>query len=724
MALRPDRRRYAHIAMGRVRMLQHFGVKPYLVFDGDYLPSKGTTENRKAGLELLKAGKPSQAHPLLQKSIDVTPEMARELIEELKKAGIPYIVAPYEADAQLVYLERQGIISGILSEDSDLLVFGAKRLLTKLEKTGQCIEINRRDFSACRSVSLTGWTDDDFRQMTILSGCDYLARIGKVGLKNAYRLVRKYKKIEKVVQILQFDGQYRVPSDYLARFRQAELTFLHQRVFCPQKQEQVFLTPLPAELNADEMPYIGAHVEPGMARSIAVGDVNPMTKAPIEPLLRDKTPQKRGPTDTSRAPAKSATERRPKGKDIESYFKEGRRVPLGEMDPNCFSIDPNRVASTTEDGDRPIVFPLPRPYVESPGPSARSRSYLHPTPTSASPRIMRRRTEPISNIFRDNQIASAFPQRQRVGSGWSGPRNMADPSLAPPAKKARLCDDRVLDSLPVKEKSKFFPKRAKQSPAKGKADAFLMSDDSIENAMQELPDLDTWVGRKKPLQEVEIFEESSGDLIAAACGAGVVEETEHEPLRQVRTTRSFQHENSTQRTPSFVSRYTFSQTTSHGDATQARGSLANPELTQSTRSSVGHSSVASTAASSVLSSAISSSTRSTPATPMMTPLQRLGARALNRKSHGTPSDRSHQLQPRRTFAKPSLDSFPVNPAFVPLPPVSVEEVEALHRPVGSEDLLHEVSDLEDAGGMDEAHGSPKDQTRASGRIDLSRFLCA
>jgi 5'-3' exonuclease len=42
---------------------------------------------------------------------------------------IDYIVAPFEADAQLAYLELQGIIQGIITEDSDLVVFGCKEVL-------------------------------------------------------------------------------------------------------------------------------------------------------------------------------------------------------------------------------------------------------------------------------------------------------------------------------------------------------------------------------------------------------------------------------------------------------------------------------------------------------------------------------------------------------------------------------------------------------------------
>jgi exonuclease-1 len=57
-------------------MLIHFGVVPYLVFDGDYLPSKAATEDdrarrreesRRVGLELHKLGKTSQAHLELQR---------------------------------------------------------------------------------------------------------------------------------------------------------------------------------------------------------------------------------------------------------------------------------------------------------------------------------------------------------------------------------------------------------------------------------------------------------------------------------------------------------------------------------------------------------------------------------------------------------------------------------------------------------------------------------
>ena len=46
------------------------------------------------------------------------------------------IVAPYEADAQLAYLEKEGIVDVVVTEDSDLLVFGCKRVLFKMDDAG------------------------------------------------------------------------------------------------------------------------------------------------------------------------------------------------------------------------------------------------------------------------------------------------------------------------------------------------------------------------------------------------------------------------------------------------------------------------------------------------------------------------------------------------------------------------------------------------------------
>lgn len=37
---------------------------------------------------------------------------------------VDFIVAPYEADAQLAYLANNGIVDAVITEDSDLIAFG------------------------------------------------------------------------------------------------------------------------------------------------------------------------------------------------------------------------------------------------------------------------------------------------------------------------------------------------------------------------------------------------------------------------------------------------------------------------------------------------------------------------------------------------------------------------------------------------------------------------
>jgi 5'-3' exonuclease len=49
-------------------------------------------------------------------------------LQALQAEGIECIVAPYEADAQLAFLSHIDYVHCVISEDSDLLPFGCKRV--------------------------------------------------------------------------------------------------------------------------------------------------------------------------------------------------------------------------------------------------------------------------------------------------------------------------------------------------------------------------------------------------------------------------------------------------------------------------------------------------------------------------------------------------------------------------------------------------------------------
>lgn len=50
------------------------------------------------------------------------------MLKVLRDQKIDYIIAPYEADAQLAYLSKSGIADLVLTEDSDLIVFGCSKV--------------------------------------------------------------------------------------------------------------------------------------------------------------------------------------------------------------------------------------------------------------------------------------------------------------------------------------------------------------------------------------------------------------------------------------------------------------------------------------------------------------------------------------------------------------------------------------------------------------------
>lgn len=178
---------------------------------------------------------------------------------------MPYVVAPYEADAQLAFLERVGLVSAILTEDSDLLVFGCKHVLFKLDPVSSTLtSIKRAHFGSPSlsrdGISLVGWNDEKFRWMAMLSGCDYLPSIPGIGLKTAWGLLKKHGTVEKGVKAIMLEGKKSVPRRYIEDFKLAEKVFLHQRVYDPQNERLVYLSEPPGDLLSTEVEmYIGRY---------------------------------------------------------------------------------------------------------------------------------------------------------------------------------------------------------------------------------------------------------------------------------------------------------------------------------------------------------------------------------------------------------------------------------------------------------------------------------
>ncbi|KAG5478545.1 hypothetical protein LSCM4_04778 [Leishmania orientalis] len=165
------------LVVDKVAALQRFGVIPVCVFDGAEMPMKGgTDEDRQrrrteafqaalvkleqlycdarrhrgyaaeghangARITLARGTRPyEEVLHLLEKAVDISTELAHAVIQVLKEERhVECIVAPYEADAQLAYLCRQGYVAAAASEDSDLIAYYCPCIIAKLDTfSGKC----------------------------------------------------------------------------------------------------------------------------------------------------------------------------------------------------------------------------------------------------------------------------------------------------------------------------------------------------------------------------------------------------------------------------------------------------------------------------------------------------------------------------------------------------------------------------------------------------------
>ncbi|EGZ26351.1 hypothetical protein PHYSODRAFT_540882, partial [Phytophthora sojae] len=283
--------KYVTYFMDRITTLLHNGVTPYVVFDGGPLPMKKGTEeerrkarqkNRELGVQHYNNKRFSEARRCFIRAADVSPYMAHRVIQQhLKAHNVQYVVAPYEADAQLAYLVKNGLADGVITEDSDCLPFGCQTVLFKMDRDNVAQEIQAVNLKKNKGLSFHMFTEQMFLEMCIFSGCDYLPSISGFGLKKAYTAMKQHGSFTKIIRALRLEGKVRIPASYEDDFRKAVLTFRHQRVYCPKKKELVPLTPIPANLLEIDptMDFVGPMLDSDIAQAIADGDMDPITMA-------------------------------------------------------------------------------------------------------------------------------------------------------------------------------------------------------------------------------------------------------------------------------------------------------------------------------------------------------------------------------------------------------------------------------------------------------------
>ena len=159
-----------HAVFAFIKQITDEGIFVTIVFDGADLPAKLRTESsRKAArtkahtraLQLLQDGPAfaGEARENRRRAFDITPELVGQLVHLLQNffSEVKFLVAPFEADAMLAALATTGRIDVVLTEDSDLLIYGCPDVLFKwsiprrtgrrgeLQHLNNCVRIRLQD---------------------------------------------------------------------------------------------------------------------------------------------------------------------------------------------------------------------------------------------------------------------------------------------------------------------------------------------------------------------------------------------------------------------------------------------------------------------------------------------------------------------------------------------------------------------------------------------------
>ncbi|GAM28021.1 hypothetical protein SAMD00019534_111970 [Acytostelium subglobosum LB1] len=114
-------------------------------------------------------------------------EMLRQCHDLLTLFGIPFITAPTEAEAQCAELFRLGLVDGVVTEDSDIMLFGDAKLVVYRHLFHRPERYILSDI-----VVKVGLNREDMINLALLLGCDYTVGIKGIGIVNAMEIISEF----------------------------------------------------------------------------------------------------------------------------------------------------------------------------------------------------------------------------------------------------------------------------------------------------------------------------------------------------------------------------------------------------------------------------------------------------------------------------------------------------------------------------------------------------
>jgi len=192
---------HIHSMMNKLRKFKELNITPIFVFDGvpPKLKFKTLEEREKTKKEmkekylLAKTQKEKTKYYYLK--ADITEKEIQDTIELIRLFGYCVLYARDEADQLLATLSRRNFnkISGIVTDDMDILIFGGKNILKEFS-----VDSNKKFYEIDLNILKkdTKLNQDRLIILALLLGTDYSVNVPNVGSKKAPSLVYEYKTID------------------------------------------------------------------------------------------------------------------------------------------------------------------------------------------------------------------------------------------------------------------------------------------------------------------------------------------------------------------------------------------------------------------------------------------------------------------------------------------------------------------------------------------------
>ncbi len=183
--------------MYRTTRLIEYGIHPIYVFDGEppelkritLDKRKKTKEHAEAKwLEAKERGDIKAAKKYAGRTSRFTDEMLSDSKRLLEIMGIPHIQAPSEGEAQCTHMCKKGDCWGVGSQDYDVLLFGAPRLVKGLTLSAK-FDLSMIDFE--KTLKRLDITHSQLVDLAILIGTDFNEGIKGIGPKKALKIIKE-----------------------------------------------------------------------------------------------------------------------------------------------------------------------------------------------------------------------------------------------------------------------------------------------------------------------------------------------------------------------------------------------------------------------------------------------------------------------------------------------------------------------------------------------------